>query len=382
VLSSALTWCALASERLVGITLAVREQFNLSLSKTWNYRGHFVLGLQPIPTASLMPVTLGEGRSVSDAAKDRHTMRVGADFFWGNIDLNRTIFRQVLRRKPDEAAPRKKHSHFPRGKIPSFGAQLCDSDFSAVHLSGGRQVLYGRYINEGIYVDSRSCAGIFVGKSKYDHRLPINRVVETDNGDVGIEPWSALRDHLIQLPLHNSRLSLHRHQLKIEDDSTYSGDRRQNDREYPYTARPARHHSFIYLVLGFTAIFASFGAMIMAFKGAEYADDRGLPWWPPLFAFLGLALIFAYQGISLLTSAYRLTEDVPRISAVLVAKLGSQASDASHSSSTRTISANSQSLPVTPAAIAGVTLSVWWMRTKIVVHEMDGNGMRVVLELL
>ena len=55
----------------------------------------------------------------------------------------------------------------------------------------------------------------------------------------------------------------------------------------------------------------------------------------------------------------------------------------SHFSSVATTSLISQSLSVTPAAIAGVTFSVLWMRTKlIVIHHVQRDGVRVVLDLL
>ena len=38
-------------------------------------------------------------------------------------------------------------------------------------------------------------------------------------------------------------------------------------------ARPSRHHSFIFSVLGFSILARSCEAMILAFKGAEYAAD-------------------------------------------------------------------------------------------------------------
>ena len=38
-------------------------------------------------------------------------------------------------------------------------------------------------------------------------------------------------------------------------------------------ARPSRHHSLIFLVLGFSILARSCEAMILSFKGAEYAAD-------------------------------------------------------------------------------------------------------------
>ena len=63
--------------------------------------------------------------------------------------------------------------------------------------------------------------------------------------------WSFGRrgSHFVQLVLHDRGLRLHGYQLEIENNGTYKGNRRQNNREYSDTACPSRHHSFVYLVL-------------------------------------------------------------------------------------------------------------------------------------
>src|SRR5262249_35475841 len=64
---------------------------------------------------------------------------------------------------------------------------------------------------------------------------------------------------------------------------------------------PSRHHSFIFLVLGFSILARSCEAMILAFKSAEYAADYRFTGWFPLTAFV---FLLAHHGIALLASTH------------------------------------------------------------------------------
>jgi hypothetical protein len=54
----------------------------------------------------------------------------------------------------------------------------------------------------------------------------------------------------------------------------------------------------------------------------------------------------------------------------------------SRASISATISSMLQNFVVTPAAIAGVTLSVLWMRQKVVEHEIQRQRVAVIFQLL
>jgi hypothetical protein len=89
------------------------------------------------------------------------------------------------------------------------------------------------------------------------------------------------------LGLHLTQLTLHYVKLPTEDNSSYDADNHESASEQSDMARPARHHSFVYLVLGIAVTAA---AVFVAFKSAEYADDHESRfWWVPFLGFLALA---------------------------------------------------------------------------------------------
>jgi hypothetical protein len=94
--------------------------------------------------------------------------------------------------------------------------------------------------------------------------------------------------HLLQLALHDIQLSPENNGGHYSND--HEGARKQSD-----MARPSRHHPLVDLVLGISATAA---AVFVAFKSAEYADDRGSRfWWLPFLCFLALAFWLAAHTI-------------------------------------------------------------------------------------
>jgi hypothetical protein len=103
---------------------------------------------------------------------------------------------------------------------------------------------------------------------------------------------------------HRVQLTLHDGQLAPENAGGNNAHQHQSEGKQTDMARPPRHRSLIDLMWGFAFLAAS-AAVLVSLKGEEYADDHGLPWWLPLLGFLGLALVFDYQGLTLLTSTNR-----------------------------------------------------------------------------
>jgi hypothetical protein len=96
--------------------------------------------------------------------------------------------------------------------------------------------------------------------------------------------------------LHFIQLSLHYVQLTPKDTASYNADHYQSQGEQTNSARPPRHGNIGLTCLFFVAMAAT---VFMAFKSAEYADDRGaFWWWLPFLCFLGLAFWFAGHAIS------------------------------------------------------------------------------------
>jgi hypothetical protein len=94
---------------------------------------------------------------------------------------------------------------------------------------------------------------------------------------------------------HFVQLALHDIQLTPKNDGGYDANQYKSASEQPDTARPSRHHSLVNLVLGLSAAAAT---VFVAFKSAEYADDRGSRfWWIPVVGFLGLAFWLAAHAI-------------------------------------------------------------------------------------
>jgi hypothetical protein len=136
----------------------------------------------------------------------------------------------------------------------------------------------------------------------YCWRLPCILIMESEfNGRMGwIEyesvgdlyvsesPGTIISRHLVQLSLHNIKLSPKYNGGHDADDYESAG--KQAD-----MTRPPRHHPLVDLVLGIAATAA---AVLVAFKSAEYADDHGLRfWWLPFLGFLALAFWIAAHAI-------------------------------------------------------------------------------------
>ena len=81
----------------------------------------------------------------------------------------------------------------------------------------------------------------------------------------------------------------------IQNPSSEPRDESHNNRENSEPPSPARHHLLIALVLGLVP----FATMTLAFKGAEYADDRGwLFRWVPLLGFLVVSLSLTHRALT------------------------------------------------------------------------------------
>jgi len=97
-----------------------------------------------------------------------------------------------------------------------------------------------------------------------------------------------VRPHFVQLPLHYIKLTRENH--SSDDADQYESASKQTN-----MARPSSQHPLIRLVLGLGATTA---AVFVAFKSAEYADDRGSRfWWLPFLSFLALAFWIAAHAI-------------------------------------------------------------------------------------
>ena len=105
---------------------------------------------------------------------------------------------------------------------------------------------------------------------------------------ISVDPRSLLDSHFVQLPLHDIELTQENH-------GSHYADGYESASEQANMARPSRHHSLVYLVLGFSATTA---AVFVAVKSAEYADDHGSRfWWLPFLGFLALAFWIAAHTI-------------------------------------------------------------------------------------
>jgi hypothetical protein len=105
---------------------------------------------------------------------------------------------------------------------------------------------------------------------------------------INFDPWALLALHAVELPLHNI-------ELMPENHGGHYTDSYESASEQANVARPSRHHSLIYLVLGLSTTAT---AVFVAFKSAEYADDHGSRfWWLPFLGFLALAFWIAAHAI-------------------------------------------------------------------------------------
>ena len=111
-------------------------------------------------------------------------------------------------------------------------------------------------------------------------------VVSVNGGLVSINPAVM---HLVKLP-------------KNYDSADYAGDRQYYSEESDATG-PSRHHTLIQIMLGWSLLAATYGAVLLAFKGSEYADDRRPSLWLlPLSCCAAFASLAAYQGIGLISA--------------------------------------------------------------------------------
>lgn len=97
--------------------------------------------------------------------------------------------------------------------------------------------------------------------------------------------------------LHFVKLTLHDVQLAPKNNSGDNADYDQSQGEQTNSTRPARHNE-----IGLAGLFfaASASAVFIAFKSAEYADERRSPWWwVPFLCFLGLAFWLANHAVGL-----------------------------------------------------------------------------------
>jgi hypothetical protein len=85
--------------------------------------------------------------------------------------------------------------------------------------------------------------------------------------------------------------------LKANDYVGGDGRKDQAESEPSEVSRPIRNQPLISLVVGFVLLSAAFIMIILAFKTSKNAEDRGLPWWPPLVFWLFIAVVCAYHGI-------------------------------------------------------------------------------------
>jgi hypothetical protein len=105
-------------------------------------------------------------------------------------------------------------------------------------------------------------------------------------------PWSLIVSH-------HQQLTLHCVQLLFENDGGDDSYSDQPKSKKPNVPGPTSHR----LLVGFVIfLMATFASVVAAFKGAEYADDRGSPWWPlPFLAFLIVAFWCASHAINCLS---------------------------------------------------------------------------------
>ncbi len=100
---------------------------------------------------------------------------------------------------------------------------------------------------------------------------------------------------------HFGELGLHGSPLQIGYYSAAAGYTRDDNREDAHLARPSGHNPFVALVIGLLFLGLGGISMILAFKGAEKADDYGFSWWwAPLVFFVLLSLLLMGQGIKFL----------------------------------------------------------------------------------
>jgi len=132
-------------------------------------------------------------------------------------------------------------------------------------------------------VSGRCFAGIFQIDSQFRH-CPIGCDQAKRIGDDWLirerNPRSLIGLHNIQLPSHGG-------QLTQENPAGYDAYRYEGTGEYSHAPSPSRHYQ---IAIGLLLLAATYAAVLIAFKGAEYADYRWPAlWWLPLLGGLVLA---------------------------------------------------------------------------------------------
>jgi hypothetical protein len=141
-----------------------------------------------------------------------------------------------------------------------------------------------------VYESCWSMANIMQSELEID-QIPTELIASNPALDYrcfGIYPRPLFKGCLVQL-------SLHYLQLLPKDGPGYAANQDERQSEQANSSRPSRHNK-----VGLACFFfvATAAAVLVAFKSAEYADDRRSPfWWLPFVGLLALAYWFAAHAI-------------------------------------------------------------------------------------
>lgn len=292
----------------------------------------------PQAEGGTMP-TVCEGESGGKVLSDRRTARahraeadpgprslitgVGRDAIGVSGDTQRFPDRVRLRLSRASEAVRSLAGGNRRVRLTANGAGLC---LSGVGLGLDRCKLLASGLGQiggtpGLRVASFSqcCSGMclgFTGLSQPIHggRLAFGcgglifgglpKIVGRSGESAGVSLQSLLGGSSVvggnRQEVRVRTAALHLVKLEPKNEVAGYGACDQDCGEYANAARPARHHPLVMLVLGWSLLVAAVGAVLLAFKSAEYADDHGWPWWLPGGACLLGVVVLVGQGLRFL----------------------------------------------------------------------------------